>query len=167
MKNEKYTPTRYIDAVKNVLGSITLDPFSCKYANDHFVKAAYYFTKEISALDKEWDYKTVFMNPPYSNGEYTPAVEKFLEELERWNFEAITLTNNNTDTITTQRLMKAASAYCFPAKRINYHFPKHIEKKEGNRFGQLFCYFGNDTNLFRTVFDKFGITLINPDKLIF
>jgi hypothetical protein len=162
MKNEHYTPPEYIAAVKSVLGVIYLDPFSCRYANDNFVRAARYFEKQQSALNQSWDYKTIFMNPPYSNGEYAPAIEKFLEEFKKYSFEAITLTNNNTDTLATQKLMRSANAYCFPEKRINYYTTEGQVK--GNRYGQLFCYFGGNIKEFREQFSEFGVVLINPEK---
>jgi hypothetical protein len=163
MKNEHYTPPEYIQAVKNVLGYIGLDPFSCEYANRHFVKAIKYYSKEDSAFDKDWAFNTLFMNPPYSNGEYPPAIEKFLNEFEKYHFDAITLTNNNTDTAATQKLMKAATAYCFPEKRINYYTEEG--KTKGNRFGQLFCYFGSDVKKFREEFEKFGNISLNLARL--
>jgi hypothetical protein len=168
MKNEYYTPRLYIDKVKCVLGGIDLDPFSSEYANYFFVNSKVIFTKEVSAYCHSWDmfYKgKVFMNPPYSDGEYKPAIELFLEKLERLKFSSIVLTNNNTDTTTTQKLMSKASAYCFPEKRINYYTKEGQIK--GNRYGQLFCYFGKNIKLFRETFNDLGVVTYNPDYLIF
>lgn len=167
MKNEYFTPREYIDKVKQVLGGIDLDPFSSEYANYFFVKARVIFTKKISAYNHSWGivYKgNVYMNPPYSDGEYKPAIELFLDKLSVLKFSAITLTNNNTDTITTQKLMSRASAYCFVAKRINYYTENGIT--DSNRYGQLFCYFGRDLKLFRDTFEDLGSISYNPDFII-
>lgn len=164
MKNEYFTPKEYIEKVRIVLGEIHLDPFSCEYANDNFVRAKWFYTKENSCLNSIWANPiTVYANPPYSNGEYKPAIEKFLEQFKMWGFDAITLTNNNTDTITTQKLMSKASAYCFPEKRINYYSLEG--KSTGNRYGQLFCYFGDNIKLFRETFEVLGRISYNPDYL--
>lgn len=51
--NEWYTPDRYIQAVKEVLGSIDLDPASCAEANQT-VGATDYYTKEDDGLEQYW-----------------------------------------------------------------------------------------------------------------
>ena len=51
--NEYYTPARYIDAAREVMGSIDLDPATCEMAQQT-VGAATYFTAEANGLDKEW-----------------------------------------------------------------------------------------------------------------
>lgn len=163
MKNEFYTPKNYIELVKDVLGEIILDPFSCEYANKNFVKATYFYDKKISCYNEDWieaNKGTVFMNPPYSNGEYKPAIERFIQQLNKFKFEAITLTNNNTETIASQLLMKRSSAICYPDKRINYHTMNG--ETNGNRYSQMFCYFGNNVKQFNRVFGKIGTIFINP-----
>jgi hypothetical protein len=51
--NEWYTPAKYIEAARAVLGSIDVDPASNNIAQ-RIVGAAKYYTKENSGLDKEW-----------------------------------------------------------------------------------------------------------------
>jgi hypothetical protein len=168
-KNESYTPEKYINLVRKVLGEINLDPFSCEFANKNYVKADRYITKENDAHSKIWYLKpnmTVFMNPPYSGGTYKPAVDKFLRELNVWKFEAITLTNNNTETIATQNLMQNASAICLKKGRINYLDAEGKSIGNENRFAQIFCYFGNRVHEFRSVFQSEGQVFINPNFII-
>ena len=62
---EWFTPKRYIEAAREVLGTIELDPASCEEAN-RIVKADNFFTEEDDGLKKHWAGK-VWMNPPYGD----------------------------------------------------------------------------------------------------
>jgi hypothetical protein len=52
--NEWYTPSRYVDAGRRVLGAIDLDPASCARANET-VKASIYWTKADDGLKQPWN----------------------------------------------------------------------------------------------------------------
>ncbi|NLK45878.1 MAG: N-6 DNA methylase, partial [Treponema sp.] len=58
------TPPKYVDAVKRVFGGeIELDPCSNK---DSVVHAKTEFLlPETDGLHKEWNFKTIYINPPY------------------------------------------------------------------------------------------------------
>jgi hypothetical protein len=53
LSNEHYTPAKYIEAARTVLGGIDLDPASCEEANK-VVKATAFFYKDDDGLTKEW-----------------------------------------------------------------------------------------------------------------
>src|SRR2546430_17584816 len=84
--NEWYTPSKYIETAREVLGSIDLDPASCELAN-RTVKADKYYTKEDDGLSKEW-HGNVWLNPPYGKINPIPGSTKsyqriFVEKLLR------------------------------------------------------------------------------------
>ncbi len=67
--NEWFTPKEYVEAAREVMGGIDLDPASCEEANKT-VKATRFFTKDLDGLNgPNWwteDKKPsrVFLNPP-------------------------------------------------------------------------------------------------------
>ncbi|MCG6216245.1 hypothetical protein [Vibrio furnissii] len=65
---EYYTPVDIIDAARECMGSIDLDPASCAIANQT-VRAVRYFTKEDDGMVQPWMAKTLFMNHPFHRGE--------------------------------------------------------------------------------------------------
>lgn len=63
--NEWYTPSLYIEAARQVMGGIDLDPASCAVA-DQTVKATNYFSQEEDGLAQTW-HGRVWCNPPFSS----------------------------------------------------------------------------------------------------
>ena len=57
------TPPVYVNAVREVLGSIALDPCSNQYSVVH--ADLEYRLPESDGLQKSWEYPTIFVNPPY------------------------------------------------------------------------------------------------------
>lgn len=60
---EHFTPPPYVEAGRDTLEEIDLDPASCKRANDRIVKAKRFFTKRDNGFLQEW-HGRVFLNPP-------------------------------------------------------------------------------------------------------
>lgn len=65
---EYYTPVRFINSARKVMGVIDLDPASCEAANKS-IMALNIFTKDDDGLSKPW-FGKVWMNHPFSKGEY-------------------------------------------------------------------------------------------------
>jgi hypothetical protein len=60
--NEHYTPREYIEAARELMGSIDLDPASCAEANET-VKAAKWYGKREDGLSMNWA-GNIWLNPP-------------------------------------------------------------------------------------------------------
>lgn len=149
-----YTPKTYIEAVKEVLGSIELDPYSDEIANTN-IQAERIFTQDEPAELQEWDCKTLWMNPPYTGSIIKTAICKFIEEYKKYNFSAVIVTNNATETRWFKALVTNSDYFCFTDHRIA--FETYDGKNESNNTrGQTFFYFGEDANKFKAVFSKFG-----------
>jgi len=153
-ENEWYTPAVFTDAARRVMGEIDLDPASSDIANES-VKAKKYFTIADDGLAKDWGGR-VWMNPPYSQPLIAHFCGKLLDDLEYGNIEqAITLTNNATETKWLNRMIDKCTVICFPIGRVRF-----IDK-EGNPSGaplqgQIILYFGFNTDRFIREFTKFG-----------
>lgn len=59
---EHYTPPEYVEAARETLGRIMLDPATSKRAQE-IVKAETYFTQAENGFSRSW-YGTTFLNPP-------------------------------------------------------------------------------------------------------
>ena len=151
--NEWYTPSKYIELAREVLGVIDLDPASCEYANKT-VKALTYFDIDDDGLSKAWNGK-VWMNPPYSSDLIQQFSYKIVDEYSKGNIEeAIVLVNNATETQWFSHMMLSASAVSFPKGRIQ--FETKSGKLNSPLQGQAFIYFGKRALWFCRVFSSIG-----------
>jgi hypothetical protein len=76
---ERYTPAKYIEAAREVLGRIDLDPASSKQAQK-VVKARKMFTARENGLEQEWN-GNIWLNPPYHRELGPKFIKKLLEEI--------------------------------------------------------------------------------------
>jgi phage N-6-adenine-methyltransferase len=151
--NEWYTPSKYIELARSVLGTIDLDPASNRHAQKT-VKAEKYYTIERSGLEKPWS-GCVWMNPPYSNPEIQLFTDKVLSEFKSKNISsAIVLTNNSGDTAWHHSLGEACSAMCIMRGRIKFESP--TRESNSPAMGQSFFYFGRNPDNFARVFSGIG-----------
>lgn len=154
-ENEWYTPPQYIDAVREVLGTIDLDPASNPTANG-WIQAERYFTKDDNGLAQEW-HGRVFMNPPYAQPLIFQFCEKMVGEVAAGRVtEAIVLVNNATETRSWQAMAAECASVCFPQGRIKY-FDESGKPANTPLQGQSFVYFGERMARFADVFRRFGV----------
>lgn len=151
--DEWYTPIAVVEAAREVLGAIDLDPATCKFAQSR-IKAGRFFTKEDNGLDKPWAGR-VWLNPPYSQ----PAANQFAEKLiEEWRAgrvtSAVVVQNASTDTGWFHSLAKEG-AICLTRGRIS--FDREDGRGSQNRYGQVFFYLGKNQKRFEEVFARFGL----------
>lgn len=147
---EWYTPPKVIERVREVMGSIDVDPASNDIAQET-VQATNYHTIEDSGLLYPWVGK-VWCNPPYEQALLKKFIAKFNEEIDSGNItEGIMLTNSGTDTLWNQELSIHFQAYTIG--RISFIQPDGTEKGKGSR-GQVFTYFGDNHKKFAEVFTR-------------
>jgi hypothetical protein len=154
--NESYTPAKYVEAARQVLGGIHLDPASNSFAQK-VIQAEIWYGEEDDGLTKNWE-KTVFVNPPYAY----PAIAHFVDKLcvsvgSGAVDAAVLLTNNSTDTKWWHKGAEYATAVCFTAGRINFYKADDTTSSPTN--GQTFFYFGHKDDEFKAVFQHFGLVL--------
>lgn len=151
--NEWYTPLEYINAARQVMGDIDLDPASSDIANE-VVQAETYYTLQDDGLRHPW-FGRVWMNPPYAKG----VVDAFTEKLVRCYQdgdveEAIVLVNNATETAWFRPLIAVASAVVFPFGRVRFWRP---DGETGDPLqGQAVIYLGDQANKFKNAYSVFG-----------
>jgi hypothetical protein len=154
---ERYTPADYVEAAREVLGAIDLDPASCPVAQAT-VKATQFFTIDTDGLNREWRGR-VFLNPPYHRELQPLFIDKLCNEIiaERVT-AAILLTNNSTDTDWFTKAQAMCNAICFTHGRVA--FVDDNGKEVAPTQGQSFFYFGKDVAAFRQVFRRFGFGMV-------
>jgi DNA-binding XRE family transcriptional regulator len=147
--NEWYTPTEYIEAAREVMGRIDLDPASCEIAN-RVVKADKIYTAEDDGLLQRW-YGNVWLNPPYAGD----LIGRFADKAahEEYN-QAIVLVNNATETQWFNTLIGLSSAVVFPKSRVRFYMPNGGTGAPLQ--GQAVIYIGENADRFMEVFSSFG-----------
>ena len=147
--DEWYTPEKYIEAARTVMGTIDLDPASNEFANE-VVKAEKFFDESVNGLEQEW-FGNIWLNPPYS----TALIPKFADKIASSRFnQAIVLVNNATETAWFRKMVDKASEIVFTTGRIKFR------KRDGTHGtplqGQAIMYYGTKPYMFLNVFRQFG-----------
>lgn len=152
---EWYTPEKFIELARSVMGGIDLDPASSDLAQQT-VKAERYFTKENDGLRQGWGGR-VWLNPPYSQPAISDFIGKLLDEVADGRVtQAVLLTHNFTDAAWFHKACEIADALCFTRGRI-----KFMGQGDAPPCGQTFYYFGQNVGGFAATFLEVG-TIITP-----
>lgn len=153
--NEWYTPSYIINAARQTMGSIDVDPASNQVAN-LIVCAKQYYTIETNGLNKPWT-GNVWLNPPY-NKSITAFIDTLVAKIESGEVkQACVLTNNATETKWFQKLLKVSNALCFLSKRVKFN---RIGGRAGSPLqGQIVTYVGSHAASFFYDFKELGFVL--------
>lgn len=154
--NEWYTPSRYIEAARAVMGSIELDPASCEVAN-RTVKASRYYTEEDNGLAYEWKAKSLWMNPPFGKTNNKSNIGLFISKLLRayksgYIDQATVLVHSKSTDVWFRPLWDYP--ICFADHHIQFHRPGGEVKDQ--MFGVCFIYLGPNISSFAETFSQFG-----------
>lgn len=153
-ENEWYTPQDIIEAARNTMGGIDLDPATSEMANQT-VGAQMIFTEDDNGLQKHWPPCRIWMNPPYAQPLIAQFSTKLREAVENGAM-AVVLLNNATETAWFQELMIVCSAICFPSSRVRFVAPDGRLSQPLQ--GQAILYFGTDPAKFTRAFADLGFT---------
>jgi hypothetical protein len=154
---ERYTPPRYIELARKVLGTIDIDPASHRVPQK-WIQAKQYFTVETDGLKRQWRGST-WLNPPYHRDLLPAFVNKLVTEIDAGRVaQAIMLTNNCTETRWFRVAMRASSSMCFHDGRISFLQPRGTEAVAMGlpTQGQVFFYYGENPERFDDVFESIG-----------
>lgn len=152
---EWYTPPAIIDAARNVMGGIDLDPSSCEFAN-LVVKAKKIFTEEENGLEQEWSGR-VFLNPPFAHPTVKHFAEKLMDSFGTGTVEqAIWLSNACVDVGWWHDLV-GIGIVCFHRGRIKFYGPDDVLQPP--TLGQSIIYFGDRKEDFKKEFGAFGVVM--------
>ena len=161
MSSEWYTPPKYIEAARQAMDGIDLDPASCAAANQ-IVKATRYYTREQNGLEQPW-FGRVWLNPPYGRTVKMQATRKstirlFVEKL----LASYAAGDVSQAIILATTEVNAAWFYplwqfpiCIPDHRVHFIVPEKLDKY-CQMFGTAFAYLGPDEQKFIDVFSRFG-----------
>lgn len=159
--NEWYTPAKYVEAARLVMGSIDLDPASSEMAN-RTVKAKRYYTKRENGLMLPW-HGNIWLNPPYGKLNPIPGstasyqrmfVEKLLREVAAGNVEQAILLLLGNACFTHYFYPLWKYLLCFHDGFISFHRPDGSTGDFG--FGTIFVYLGKNEHQFIDAFSEFG-----------
>lgn len=152
--DEWWTPRRYIDSARRVLGEIDLDPASCIEAN-RVVRAKKIYTEATNGLLQPW-HGRVFMNPPYSQNK--AFAEKLLSERQSGNVKQAILLVGAHAIETGWFAPMWDNILCFTGHRIKFNTPSGPQKA-GNISGSVFVYLGDKQRRFADEFQNHGFVV--------
>lgn len=146
--DEHGTPHFLVEAAREVMGAIDLDPMSNLEAQE-IIQAQRFYTKEDDGLTKPWIGR-IWLNPAFSLAD--EAVAKLIEACEvGLATDAILLIKATPETKRHQSL--AAYPFCELNKRVKFIAESN---KDQAPFATLIFYLGNNFPKFREVFSQFG-----------
>ena len=164
------TPDEYLEAARELMGDIDIDPCTTERAQER-IKASVYYTKDTNGLDKSWVGR-LWLNAPYDVGIIEQFMERAVDQYHIGNIiEGLILTHtNNTHHEYFQKVLAECSAACFVSDYIRWtsgHVQEEINLNkmgikwhpEYTKHGNAVLYLGVRPYNFKKVFSKFGVCL--------
>ena len=137
---EWYTPEAILDAAREAMGGIDLDPASSREAQ-RTVRARRFYTKEENGLAQPWKAKRLWLNPPYNAHLIRAFADKLLASVKAGDVkQAVWLSNASYDTAWGQRLMDRARGFCAIGGRLKFR-PGAGQAASSNAWPSMVLYF--------------------------
>lgn len=156
---EWYTPSEHIEAARELMGSIDLDPASHPDAQA-VIQAKRFFGKDQDGLSQKWS-GCVWLNPPFTADLVRKFAEKLVAEYDAGRVKAaVMIVNNATDTLWFQPLLERFPV-CFTRGRVRFWTPgrKDLQARQGQAIFSL----GSSVARFAEVFGGFGAICLPHD----
>lgn len=164
---EWYTPSRYVDLARRVLGVITLDPASDAYPQQ-WIRAETFWTKADSGLERDW-FGKVWLNPPYGKdaGRSLQKVwsDKLACEVETGRVDEAVLLVNSKHGYKWYEDLWRKYAVCCAQERIRFIRPDGSDAGQA-KCAQTFVYFGPNRKRFEQVFSVIGRVLMPTENTL-
>ena len=144
------TPPKYVNAIKKFWnGTIDLDPCSNEYS---IVKAITEFKlPEIDGLKEEWNFKTIYVNPPYG------ADRERGTTIKDWLGKCVLVAPNTTHW--KKFIFGKADAICFLYDTRLRFLVDGIDSGKGAPMACCIIYWGKRYNSFFEHFIEFGAVI--------
>lgn len=159
--SEWMTPVKYVDAAREAMGGIDLDPASTGVANLR-VRAKTYYTRQDDGLSQRWIGR-VWMNPPYSD--HRGQAADWISHLHyHWRFggvdQAVALIYLVTLFQEPMQRVLRNSLLCILDHRIKFELADQAAKQPHDPTQpNAFLYLGARQEQFRWHFLEFGVVL--------
>ena len=151
--NEWYTPPDIIEAARDCMGGIDLDPASSEKAQET-VRADRFFTGQDDGLSQPWAGR-IWLNPPYAQ----PLIGQFAEKVIAEPIDqACVLVNNATETKWGHSLLASGSVVCFIKARVRWVSP--LGTPSAPLQGQMLVGIRVDRDRFIGAFESRGVIVM-------
>jgi len=154
------TPLKYINAVKKVLGHISLDPCSNKFS---LVNAEVeYLLPNKDGLVESWNYPTIYVNPPYGiDKERGTTIKGWLYKCahayEEYNSEVLALVPIAANTVHWKRyVFTKAKSICFLYDTRLRFLENGVDTGKGAPMACAMIYWGDNQQKFYEIFIEHG-----------
>ena len=159
-KNKSWnTPPKYINLIDEFFGITELDPCSNNFS---MVNSKIRYCLPVDGLKESWDYKTIFVNPPYGKSPETKTsiydwILKGINSHEQYKSEILYLIPVATNTKHFKDLIfKKACGICFLNDTRLKFWNNGVEDKKGAPMSCCMVYFGNNYIKFENIFKLYG-----------
>lgn len=157
---EWYTPAAIVDAARELMGGIELDPASCLEANAT-VRAERIYTLDDDGLSKPWGARSVWLNPPYGRSSVDNRsnqavwLDRLIADYGKCCIgEACALVNAVPGNRWFDELW--LHAICFLRGRVRFVPPAGTGPRNSPTHGSVVVHFGVDHHRFAEVFARLG-----------
>jgi len=146
--DEWYTPPQVVDAAREAMGNIDLDPASCEEANKT-VRATKYYDVAEDGLTLPWEGR-IWCNPPFS--EAAKWADRFLTHIENGSISTACFLGPMSSSNWVMRGWEQAAGVCLlPAGRTGWYGPSSRGNGQNPWLCEIVLIFGCDPTAFKQI----------------